>query len=338
MPGVATPTEAFAALAAGADALKMFPAEGLPPAVMKAWLAVLPKGTGLLPVGGITPRQHGPVLGGGSARFRAGLGALAGMHEPRGALRARALRSAPPPLGRGPGGGARPQPPCRAARDPSPAPPGSGMRFDRKDRDAPRPTAITAHDEEARRCHPTDRARCTTPAQHDRHRRPPLRRHPPPGSRVRRRFLLRRAHHRRVLPPELRRPPGPARERHRSTQTCDAAERAGFRPCKRCRPNEASQAERQAALARAACAAIDSADDPPSLAVLAQAAGLSPYHFHRVFKDGDRRHAQGLRRPPPGRAAATRLGGRRQRDVGALRRRVRRLPAGATPARRAGSA
>ena len=65
---------------------------------------------------------------------------------------------------------------------------------------------------------------------------------------------------------------------------CDAAERAGFRPCKRCRPNEASQSERQAALARAACAAIDSADDPPSLAVLAQAAGLSPYHFHRVFK------------------------------------------------------
>lgn len=54
-PGVATPTEAFAALQAGADALKLFPAEGLPPAVVRAWLAVLPKGTALLPVGGIKP-------------------------------------------------------------------------------------------------------------------------------------------------------------------------------------------------------------------------------------------------------------------------------------------
>ena len=43
IPGVATPTEAFAALAAGADALKLFPAETLPPAAVKAWLAVLPK-------------------------------------------------------------------------------------------------------------------------------------------------------------------------------------------------------------------------------------------------------------------------------------------------------
>src|SRR5262245_19374753 len=43
VPGVATPTEAFAALAAGADALKMFPAEALPPAALRAWRAVLPK-------------------------------------------------------------------------------------------------------------------------------------------------------------------------------------------------------------------------------------------------------------------------------------------------------
>ena len=42
VPGVATPTEAFAALAAGADGLKMFPAEALPPAALKAWRAVLP--------------------------------------------------------------------------------------------------------------------------------------------------------------------------------------------------------------------------------------------------------------------------------------------------------
>jgi 2-dehydro-3-deoxyphosphogalactonate aldolase len=54
-PGVATPTEAFAALKNGADGLKMFPAENLPPVVVKAWRAVLPPETLLLPVGGITP-------------------------------------------------------------------------------------------------------------------------------------------------------------------------------------------------------------------------------------------------------------------------------------------
>jgi 2-dehydro-3-deoxyphosphogalactonate aldolase len=54
-PGVATPTEAFGALRAGAAALKMFPAEMLPPAVVKAWRAVLPRDTLLLPVGGINP-------------------------------------------------------------------------------------------------------------------------------------------------------------------------------------------------------------------------------------------------------------------------------------------
>ncbi|MFG1427450.1 2-dehydro-3-deoxy-6-phosphogalactonate aldolase [Roseixanthobacter glucoisosaccharinicivorans] len=51
-PGVATPTEAFAALRAGADALKLFPAEGLPPQVLRAWRAVM-LGVRLLPVGGI---------------------------------------------------------------------------------------------------------------------------------------------------------------------------------------------------------------------------------------------------------------------------------------------
>ena len=72
VPGVATPTEAFAALAAGADALKLFPAEGLPPPVMKAWLAVLPKGTALLPVGGIRPNNMGPYWAAGARGF--GLG------------------------------------------------------------------------------------------------------------------------------------------------------------------------------------------------------------------------------------------------------------------------
>ena len=54
-PGVATPTEAFAALRAGADAIKIFPAEAIPPQVVKAWRAVLPKDTLVIPVGGITP-------------------------------------------------------------------------------------------------------------------------------------------------------------------------------------------------------------------------------------------------------------------------------------------
>lgn len=62
------------------------------------------------------------------------------------------------------------------------------------------------------------------------------------------------------------------------------AEAAGFRPCKRCRPTEPPLAERQVALAAAACRTIEEAEAPPSLAALAKAAGLSPHHFHRVFK------------------------------------------------------
>ena len=71
-PGVATPTEAFAALAAGADALKLFPAEQLPPPVLKAWSSVLPKGTALLPVGGITPDNMAPYRKAGAAGFGIG--------------------------------------------------------------------------------------------------------------------------------------------------------------------------------------------------------------------------------------------------------------------------
>lgn len=72
VPGVSTPTEAFAALAAGAAALKIFPAELVGPPVVKAMLAVLPKGTRLLPVGGISPTTMGPFLAAGVAGF--GLG------------------------------------------------------------------------------------------------------------------------------------------------------------------------------------------------------------------------------------------------------------------------
>ncbi|WCE03805.1 2-dehydro-3-deoxy-6-phosphogalactonate aldolase [Pseudoxanthomonas sp. JBR18] len=71
-PGVATMTEAFATLAAGADALKLFPAEQLPPAVLKAWLSVLPKGTALLPVGGITPDNMADYLAAGARGFGIG--------------------------------------------------------------------------------------------------------------------------------------------------------------------------------------------------------------------------------------------------------------------------
>ena len=72
LPGVATPTEAFAALRAGADALKLFPAETLGPAAVKAWRAVLPTGTMLLPVGGITPESIAGWRAAGAAGF--GLG------------------------------------------------------------------------------------------------------------------------------------------------------------------------------------------------------------------------------------------------------------------------
>ncbi|MGD9507185.1 MAG: 2-dehydro-3-deoxy-6-phosphogalactonate aldolase [Geminicoccaceae bacterium] len=72
LPGVATPTEAFAALRAGADALKLFPAETLGPAAVKAWRAVLPVGTLLLPVGGIIPESIAGWRAAGAAGF--GLG------------------------------------------------------------------------------------------------------------------------------------------------------------------------------------------------------------------------------------------------------------------------
>jgi 2-dehydro-3-deoxyphosphogalactonate aldolase len=71
-PGVATPTEAFAALEAGADALKMFPGESLPPATLKAWRAVMPKGTLLLPVGGVSPGNIGAYLKAGADGFGIG--------------------------------------------------------------------------------------------------------------------------------------------------------------------------------------------------------------------------------------------------------------------------
>ena len=71
-PGVATPSEAFAALKAGADGLKMFPAEAMPPAIVKAWRAVMPAHALLMPVGGIKPDTMRAYLEAGASGF--GLG------------------------------------------------------------------------------------------------------------------------------------------------------------------------------------------------------------------------------------------------------------------------
>ena len=59
---------------------------------------------------------------------------------------------------------------------------------------------------------------------------------------------------------------------------------AGFRPCKRCTPHQTSLLERRAATVTRACRRIESSDQAPSLEVLAKAAGMSPFHFHRVFR------------------------------------------------------
>jgi AraC family transcriptional regulator, regulatory protein of adaptative response / methylated-DNA-[protein]-cysteine methyltransferase len=76
----------------------------------------------------------------------------------------------------------------------------------------------------------------------------------------------------------------PRREHAAFHATCADAERAGFRPCKRCRPNEPSLAERHHAAVAKICRQIEEAEQVPSLKALAQSAGLSRYHFHRLFK------------------------------------------------------
>jgi AraC family transcriptional regulator of adaptative response/methylated-DNA-[protein]-cysteine methyltransferase len=66
--------------------------------------------------------------------------------------------------------------------------------------------------------------------------------------------------------------------------TCADAERAGFRPCKRCRPGDRGPDEARAAAVARACRLIEQAEELPGLDALAAAAGLSRFHFHRVFK------------------------------------------------------
>ncbi len=102
-----------------------------------------------------------------------------------------------------------------------------------------------------------------------------------------------------------------------------AAEAAGFRACLRCRPDGESLQQRHAAMIDRACRLIDSAEEEPDLEALAKGAGLSRFHFHRLFKDR-------LGVTPKSYAAARRADadrggprGSRDRDGGHLRRRLR---------------
>jgi 2-dehydro-3-deoxyphosphogalactonate aldolase len=79
LPGVATPTECFEALAAGAHGLKLFPAEMIPPAAVKAIRSIMPVGTPLFPVGGIQPHNMAAYVAAGATGF--GIGGS--LYQPR---------------------------------------------------------------------------------------------------------------------------------------------------------------------------------------------------------------------------------------------------------------
>ncbi|MTJ80974.1 MAG: 2-dehydro-3-deoxy-6-phosphogalactonate aldolase [Telmatospirillum sp.] len=101
LPGVATPTEGFAAMANGADGLKLFPAEQIGPVVVKAWRAVFPREIRLLPVGGVTPANIADYLAAGASGF--GLGSALyspGIDAALAGQRARAFADAWRALGR----------------------------------------------------------------------------------------------------------------------------------------------------------------------------------------------------------------------------------------------
>ena len=76
----------------------------------------------------------------------------------------------------------------------------------------------------------------------------------------------------------------PRRENVRFHATREEAEDAGFRPCRRCRPDEAPAAARCAEAVARACRLVETAEETPNLDALAEAAGMSRYHFHRTFK------------------------------------------------------
>jgi AraC family transcriptional regulator of adaptative response/methylated-DNA-[protein]-cysteine methyltransferase len=84
------------------------------------------------------------------------------------------------------------------------------------------------------------------------------------------------------------RPSCPARRANRANvsfhETAKAAEQAGFRPCKRCKPAGPSLVQHHADTVTVACRLIESSEQEPTLDALAAAAGMSPSHFHRMFK------------------------------------------------------
>lgn len=85
-PGYFTPSEAFAAIRAGATALKLFPAEGASPAVLKAQLAVIPRHIPVLAVGGIRPDNMRPWLDAGASGFGLGGGLYVPAQSPKDTL------------------------------------------------------------------------------------------------------------------------------------------------------------------------------------------------------------------------------------------------------------
>ena len=76
----------------------------------------------------------------------------------------------------------------------------------------------------------------------------------------------------------------PRRENVAFHESRTETESAGFRPCKRCKPDQAALADQHAARIAEACRLIETAEEPPALDALASAAGLSRHHFHRLFK------------------------------------------------------
>ena len=100
------------------------------------------------------------------------------------------------------------------------------------------------------------------------------------------------------------------------------AERAGFRPCKRCKPNQPPLAEQHAARVAGLCRLIENAEEVQSLKELANHAGLSAYHLHRVFKAVTGLTPQGVRDSASRQARPSRARSARYGNRGDLRRRV----------------
>ena len=139
-------------------------------------------------------------------------------------------------------------------------------------------------------------------------------------ARGRRHVLLFGANDRRVLPAVLRRAPAAPRECRVSTRPARTPSAPGFRPCKRCRPNEAALADRQAAAVAKACRLIETAEEMPSLDALGAAAGLSRFHFHRVFKAVTGVTPKAYADAHRGKRVRAELACSRHRDRGDLRR------------------